>query len=83
MGSSTIHAPRYRLFCQMLRTWRIDSGQSQAGLAAKLRKPPSYVHKCEVAERKIDPLELFKWWEACDVDSLKAFRQLRDFAVGC
>ena len=66
----------------MLRTWRTESGQSQAELAAKLRKPPSYVHKCEVAERKIDPLELLKWWEACGVESQRAFRQLRDFVDG-
>lgn len=41
---------------------------SQADLAAKLGKPPSYVHKCEVGERRIDPLEFIAWCRGCKTD---------------
>lgn len=57
----------------MLRAWRLEAGLTQRDLAKHLKKPPSYVHKCEVAERKIDPLELLDWWKACGLDPSKAF----------
>lgn len=60
----------------MLRQWRTDAGLTQRELAAKLRKPPSYVHKCEVAERKLDPLELLDWWNGCSLDPREALSQL-------
>jgi hypothetical protein len=80
MGSSTIHTLRYRRLAAQLRTWREASGQSQRILALRLRKPPSYVHKCEVAERKVDPLEFADWIEACDVSpaaAIATIQQLR------
>ncbi|MCC7409887.1 MAG: helix-turn-helix transcriptional regulator [Phycisphaeraceae bacterium] len=54
----------------------MGAGLSQRDLAARLGKPPSYVHKCEVAERKLDPLELLEWWRGCDLDPLKVLREL-------
>jgi hypothetical protein len=80
MGSTSIHTFRYRRLAAQLRAWREASGQTQRALALKLRKPASYVHKCEVAERKIDPLELMDWIEACDVKpgaALATIQQLR------
>lgn len=80
MGSTTIHSFRYRRLAARLRTWREQANQTQRSLGAKLRKPASYVHKCEVAERKIDPFEFMEWLEACDVDpaeGLAAVEQLR------
>jgi predicted transcriptional regulator len=76
MGSRSIHTPRYRRFCTLLRTWRSDAKLTQRALAAKLGKPPSYVHKCEVAERKLDPLEFLDWLDACRVDPKQALLQL-------
>ncbi len=38
---------------------------SQAKLATRLKKPPSFVHKCKVGERHIDPLEFIDWCRAC------------------
>lgn len=60
----------------MLRLWRTQADLTQRELAGKLRKPPSYVHKCEVAERKLDILELLDWWEACGVEANRALRQV-------
>ena len=76
MGSTTIHSGRYRKFANLLRTWRTEAGLTQRELATKLKKPPSYVHKCEVAERKLDPLELIDWWKACGVDATDGLRQI-------
>jgi predicted transcriptional regulator len=80
MGSTSIHSFRYRRLATQLRTWREESQQTQRALAIKLHKPPSYVHKCEVAERKIDPLEFLDWIDACKIDpaaALASIQQLR------
>lgn len=65
MGSRAQHRLQYRRFCELLRNWRVEAGFSQAKLAAKLGKPPSFVHKCEVGDRRIDPLEFIDWCRAC------------------
>jgi transcriptional regulator with XRE-family HTH domain len=67
MGARAQHNPAYRRFRAMLRQWRIDAGLTQRDLAQRLKKPPSYVHKSEVGDRRIDPIELVVWCRACDV----------------
>ncbi len=62
--------------CELLRGWRERAGLSQRALAERLGKPPSFVHKCEVADRRIDPLELLDWWDACRVKAVDALREL-------
>ena len=63
-----LHRLEYRRFCKLLRKWRTAASLSQAQLATKLNKPPSYVHKCEVGERRLDPLEFFAWCRGCGID---------------
>jgi hypothetical protein len=41
---------------------------TQRDLARRLRKVPSFVHKVEVADRRIDPLEFIAWCRACGVE---------------
>ncbi len=65
MGARAQHTPAYRKLCRTLRALRNQSGQSQRALAEKLRKPPSYVHKVEVGDRRIDPVEFISWCKAC------------------
>jgi hypothetical protein len=77
MGSTTIHTVRYRRLSALLRTWREKAGMTQRELGEKLRKPHSYVHKCEVAERKLDPFELLEWLEACEIDVQQAIRTIQ------
>ena len=55
-----------------LRRWRTDAGLTQRTLAQRLHKPPSFVHKCEVAERRIDPLEFVSWCIACGREPSKS-----------
>jgi hypothetical protein len=72
MGARAQHTTRYRQLCELLRGWRLGAGFSQRDLAGLLGKPPSYVHKCEVADRRIDPLEFVAWCRACGVSRARA-----------
>jgi|GEM_PF-5198154 len=45
-------SPSYAVVVQVLRAARESAGLSQAELAKRLRKPPSYVAKVELTERK-------------------------------
>ena len=65
MGARPQHSIVYRKFCKMLRKWRSEANLSQRALASALGKPPSYVHKVEVADRRLDPLEFIQWCVGC------------------
>jgi ribosome-binding protein aMBF1 (putative translation factor) len=55
MGS--LHSRRYREFLVRLRKAREDAGLTQVQAAAKLKKPQSFVSRCETGERRVDVLE--------------------------
>jgi ribosome-binding protein aMBF1 (putative translation factor) len=55
MGS--LHSRRYRDFLARLRKAREDSGLTQVEAAAKLKKPQSFISRCETGERRVDVLE--------------------------
>ena len=55
---STIHSPRYRQFLKQLRAARLEAGLTQQEVARALRKPQSFVSKCESGERRVDVVEL-------------------------
>ena len=55
---STVHSPRYRQFLKKLRAARLDAGLTQQDVARALRKPQSFVSKCESGERRVDVVEL-------------------------
>lgn len=48
----------YKLFLTRLRQARTEAGLSQVEVAKKLRRPQSYVSKCESGERRVDVVEL-------------------------
>ncbi len=60
----------------MLRAMRSEAKLTQRELAEKLKKQPSYVHKCEVGDRRIDPVELILWCRACGIQPLRALGQI-------
>ena len=76
MGARVQHTTAYRRLCALLRRWRTDAELTQRDLAARLRKPPSYVHKCEVGDRRIDPVEMVCWCRACGFDPHDALNDL-------
>ena len=52
------HSVRYRRMLRRLREARVQAGLTQVEAAAALRKPQSFVSKCESGERRIDVIEL-------------------------
>jgi predicted transcriptional regulator len=76
MGARVQHTARYRELCGLLRAWRIGAGLSQRELAERLKKPPSFVHKCEVGGHRIDPIEFVDWCIACGVARAKAIKDV-------
>lgn len=55
---SNIHSQRYQVFLRKLQQARKEAGLTQVQVAQKLRKPQSYISKCELGERRIDFVEL-------------------------
>ena len=55
---STVHSARYKEFLKLLRAARVDAGLTQLDVARALRKPQSFVSKCESGERRVDVVEL-------------------------
>jgi len=76
LGARPQHLPAYRRLCALLRQLRSDAKLSQRDLAAKLEKQPSFVHKCEVGDRRIDPVELILWCRACGIAPIQALADL-------
>jgi hypothetical protein len=76
MGARVQHTARYRRLCELLRGWREGAGLTQRDLAIRMKKPPSYVHKCEVADRRVDPLEFVAWCRACGVARAKGIAEV-------
>lgn len=52
------HSARYRRFLQRLKAARIRAGLTQSQVAIAIRRPQSYVSKCESGERRVDVVEL-------------------------
>ncbi len=66
-GTNPLHTPQYRRLRKQIRAWREGAGLSQRELGRKLRKPHSYVNKCEAGDRRLDPIEFVNWCRACGV----------------
>ena len=56
--TSPSRSPRYREFLERLRAARREAGLTQEDVAVQLRKPQSFVSKCESGERRVDIVEL-------------------------
>jgi len=55
---SVVHNPRYKYMLGKLREARLDAGLTQVEVAKALGKTQGWVSKCELGERRIDPLDL-------------------------
>ena len=51
---------RYAEFLRRLKEARRESGLTQVQVAAKLKRPQSFVSKTESGERRVDVVELFE-----------------------
>ena len=75
MCAKAQHAPHYLSLPVLLRNLREEAGMTQRQLGAKLGKPQSWVHNCEVANRRVDVTEFILWAKACRVDPVEAFER--------
>ena len=59
----TIRTKEYGIIIEKLRQARLDLGLTQVEVAKKLKRPQSYVSKCEAGEQRVDILELKRFAE--------------------
>ena len=60
----------------MLRQMRNEAGLTQRQLAHKLRIHNTMVHRSEIGDRRIDPVEFAAWCRACGADPGEMIRDL-------
>ena len=63
---SAIHEPEYQYIIRRIREARLEAGYTQVQVAAVLGRPKSFVSKCELGERRIDPADLQKFADLYD-----------------
>lgn len=76
MAARAQHKPAYRKMCAMLVAMRQGAGLTQRDLAGKIRMHNTMVHRSEIGDRRIDPVEFAAWCRACGVDPGEAIRRL-------
>lgn len=54
-----VHTARYKEMLRRLRAARQDAGLTQVQVADALGRTQAFVSKCELGERRIDPLDLY------------------------
>jgi transcriptional regulator with XRE-family HTH domain len=60
---SAIYDPEYQFMIKRVREARQEAGLTQEEVADALERPLSFVSKCELGERRIDPIDLSKFAE--------------------
>jgi transcriptional regulator with XRE-family HTH domain len=63
---SAVYDSDYRYLIGRVREARLEAGLTQSEVAAKLGRPLSFVSKCELGERRIDPIDLRKFADLYD-----------------
>jgi transcriptional regulator with XRE-family HTH domain len=54
----SVHDSRYKAMLARLRRARVDAGLTQVQVARALGRTQAFVSKCELGERRIDPIDL-------------------------
>lgn len=72
--AGTVRTETYRKFLDALVQARAEKGLSQADLATRLGKPPSFVGKYELGERRLDVIEVFVVLKALAVEPIDFLR---------
>lgn len=66
--AGTAHSREYRQMIASLVGLRNRRGVSQAALARRIGRPPSYIAKIELCERRVDVIELMVLLRALDAE---------------
>jgi len=72
-----IHTDRHRKLRSLLVAKRKESGLTQTQVAERLKKPPSYVAKYELGERRLDVLEYLDVAAAIGFDPCEIIQHLQ------
>ena len=72
------HSADYQPVMALLRALREEAELSQRELGRALGKPQSWVHNCEVGNRRVDVAEFMAWARACKVEPVEAFGRFVD-----
>jgi transcriptional regulator with XRE-family HTH domain len=67
------HTDAYEQVREVLRALREEAELTQRDLGERLGKPQSWVHNCEVGNRRVDVAEFAAWASACGVEPATAF----------
>ena len=76
MAARSQHKPAYRKLCIALRAMRTAAGLTQRELGTKLKMHGTMVHRSEIGDRRIDPVEFAAWCRACGADPSVLIREL-------
>ncbi len=74
-------SPILRLLADLLAERRKAAKLTQIELAARLKRPQSFVASVENAERRVDVVELLNLADAIGFDASELIRELRDRAT--
>lgn len=74
MQRGWVASPEYRSIITALRTARVEKEVSQRELARRLGKPPSFINKIELLERRVDVLEFIAISRALGLDAGELLR---------
>ena len=74
-------APRHELLREILAARRDAAGVTQMELAARLRRPQSWVSKVEHGERRIDVVEFLEVTEALGCEAMDILAELKRLHV--
>jgi ribosome-binding protein aMBF1 (putative translation factor) len=66
----------YRKIPTHLRELRESAALTQRELAKRLKKPQSWVARCETADRRVDIAEWLEWCHGCGIDPKNALDKL-------
>jgi transcriptional regulator with XRE-family HTH domain len=69
MQRAWVGSKEYRTAIETLRALRERKGVSQRELARRLKKPPSFINKIELLERRLDIVEFMLISAALDEDA--------------
>ena len=61
--ASAVYDPDYKFLIARVREARQEAGMTQSDVARALDRPLSFVSKCKLGERRIDPIDLEKFAE--------------------
>jgi len=75
--SKTLRSPRQRQLLALLVQARQGRGLTQAQVAAKLRKPQSFIAKVEGGERRLDVIEFIDLASALRVSPAELIERLQ------